>query len=754
MNDRHYAELSLELNRHIVNLLDSLSALSELAQLSIDAMDEAALLKGALGALMANQDMERCSIFLLDRDELACAAGLDWDEMLHGAALEPLSLPTRRYRNGEGLMGQAARDGALLHCRSCADDARFRQFAAGRTVTGSLLCVPIVCEERVLGVLNVFHPQPEFFSMWHEHLLLLFCQSLGRLLTNHRLTRRLNDMVEAKTAEVARQNAFVQAVLDGAPEPMMVIGRDYRILMANRVARAQAAVITGTSRCHEISHHRDSPCDGADHPCPLQQVLAGEQMVAVVHEHFNAAGETRQIELLASPLRDAEGEIVGIIESARDITERKRIEEELRKTARRLKEAQRIAHIGSWERDFATDTVQCSEEIQALLGLPAETRVWHFSDLIANIHPEDRVLVLQGYEESIRQRRPHEATYRVVAADGGITYVHTQCETAYDNAGIPLSTHGTAQDVTIGVLTEMSLKESEERFRTIADYTYDWEYWEGPRGEMLYVSPSCAEVTGYSVTDFVTQPGLIYRIVHPDDQALMEGHRADIHHDDAGTVTFRIVRRDGGIRWIAHGCRKVHARDGRFMGRRASNRDITALKQAEEQVRQLAYYDTLTGLPNRRLLLDRLERTLAQARRHHRAMAVMFLDLDRFKQVNDTLGHVVGDKLLKQVAARLVTCVREGDTVARPGGDEFVILLAEIGHPEDAARVAEKIIAVFAAPVVVDGQPLAVTTSVGIAVYRADADDDVEALMKQADMAMYAAKDAGRNTWRFYPPMP
>jgi diguanylate cyclase (GGDEF)-like protein/PAS domain S-box-containing protein len=755
MNDRHYAELSLELNRHIVNLLDSLSALSGLAQLSINDMEEGALLKQALAALMANQDMERCSIFLVEEDALVCAAGLDWNEMLVGAAPDARAVrPARRYPRDDGLMGQAAREDALQHCRSCADDARFQNFATGTAVAGSLLCVPVACEGQVLGVLNVFHPQPEFFTVWHERLLLLFCQSLGRLLANHRLTRHLNELVEAKAAEIARQRAFLQAVLDGAPEPMMVIGRDYRILMANRAARAAAPAMTAVSRCHEISHRSDTPCDGAAHPCPLRRVLAGEETVSVVHEHFDAAGTARQIELLASPLRDAQGEILGIIESARDVTERKRIEEALQKTARRLKEAQRIARIGSWERDFASDTVQCSEEIQAILGLPAVPREWNFDALIANIHPEDRVQVMQGYEEALRQRRPYEATYRVNTADGGIAYLRTQCETVYDNAGIPVTTHGTAQDVTIAVLTEMSLKESEERFRTIADYTYDWEYWEGPGGEMLYVSPSCAEVTGYTVSEFVMRPELVYRIIHPDDQTLMESHRTDIHHEDAGTVVFRIVRRDGEIRWIAHGCRRVYARDGRFMGRRASNRDITALKQAEEQIRQLADYDTLTGLPNRRLLLDRLERTLAQARRHRRSMAVMFLDLDRFKQINDTLGHAAGDELLQRMAERLVACVREGDTVARPGGDEFVVLLAEINLPQDAARVAEKIVAACARPVEVAGHPLTVTISIGIAVYPVDGTDDVEGLMKKADMAMYAAKEAGRNTWRFFQPMP
>lgn len=177
---------------------------------------------------------------------------------------------------------------------------------------------------------------------------------------------------------------------------------------------------------------------------------------------------------------------------------------------------------------------------------------------------------------------------------------------------------------------------------------------------------------------------------------------------------------------------------------------VEDLQRSERQVRQLAYYDTLTNLPNRRLLMDRLEHAVAQARRHQCSMAVMFMDLDRFKQINDTLGHEAGDELLRQVAARLAGCVRAGDTVARSGGDEFIIVLAEIAHVRDAGQVAQKLIEAVGEPVVVGEHRLMVTASVGIAIYPVDGGDDMHALMQKADLAMYAAKDAGRNAYRFY----
>lgn len=169
---------------------------------------------------------------------------------------------------------------------------------------------------------------------------------------------------------------------------------------------------------------------------------------------------------------------------------------------------------------------------------------------------------------------------------------------------------------------------------------------------------------------------------------------------------------------------------------------------AIEQVNQLAYYDSLTNLPNRRLLGDRLTHAFAQAKRFRRSMAVMFLDLDNFKQVNDTLGHEVGDELLKVVAERLHTCVRSIDTVSRQGGDEFIVVLSEINQLEDAAVVADKIMSAINQPIQIQENTLNITTSIGIAAYPINGDTVIE-IMKKADAAMYESKNGGRNTYSF-----
>jgi diguanylate cyclase (GGDEF)-like protein/PAS domain S-box-containing protein len=177
--------------------------------------------------------------------------------------------------------------------------------------------------------------------------------------------------------------------------------------------------------------------------------------------------------------------------------------------------------------------------------------------------------------------------------------------------------------------------------------------------------------------------------------------------------------------------------------------DITERKQAQERLSYLAYYDTLTGLPNRTLLGERLMLTMQEADRQERLAAVMFLDLDRFKYINDTLGHDTGDALLKEVAQRLVASVRPGDTIARIGGDEFTVVLANVAHVDDVTRVAQKIMERFTKPIRVAGRELFITPSIGITLYPLD-DASVENLIKNADAAMYHAKELGRNTFQFY----
>ena len=198
--------------------------------------------------------------------------------------------------------------------------------------------------------------------------------------------------------------------------------------------------------------------------------------------------------------------------------------------------------------------------------------------------------------------------------------------------------------------------------------------------------------------------------------------------------------------------KNIGREDKVFLGTIGIMRDITERKQTEAAIQQMAFYDAVTGLPNRTLFRDRISMSLAHVQRVNGMLAVLFLDLDKFKLVNDSLGHAVGDQLLKTVADRLANCTRKGDTVARMGGDEFTLLLPVIKHKGDAEEVADKILEKISHPFVIDGHELTVTTSIGIAMYPADG-ADIDTLLKNADIAMYYAKDAGGNNYKHYTKM-
>jgi len=306
------------------------------------------------------------------------------------------------------------------------------------------------------------------------------------------------------------------------------------------------------------------------------------------------------------------------------------------------------------------------------------------------------------------------------------------------------------QDLAEIVIAHLRLYEEKQRYKLLADNTTDVIIWCRLDTTRLYVSPSAKLLFGYDPEDLIGTRPLDF--VHPDDS---EGYRRildDLQNERVEHVVSqqRYRRKDGSWVWIEASFSLIRdANTAHATSYVAALRDVTQRKDAESKIAHMALHDALTGLPNRTLFWDRLNQTLASGERHGYSFAVIACDLDRFKSINDTLGHPAGDTLLKTVAERLKGVIREGDTVARLGGDEFAFVLGRLDQPQDASLVAQRIIDAVGEPIHIDGHQTTVGVSVGIAIGPAD-DLGADDLFKNADIALYRAKEAGRNRYSFY----
>jgi diguanylate cyclase (GGDEF)-like protein/PAS domain S-box-containing protein len=298
---------------------------------------------------------------------------------------------------------------------------------------------------------------------------------------------------------------------------------------------------------------------------------------------------------------------------------------------------------------------------------------------------------------------------------------------------------------------QRALKESEQRFRHLAA-NIPQVFWvaEPGYGRILYVSPAYEKVWGRSIETLLARADDWRQAIHPGDRARVE--EALLAPEPHGfDHEYRILQADGSVHWIHDRAFPIVGDNGDVILMTGIAEDITVRRKAEDQLLFLAHHDKLTGLPNRVLFYDRLQQSLAQARRHKSSVAVIFLDLDHFKLVNDTAGHAAGDRLLQQVSHRFREAVRSGDTVGRLGGDEFALILSELNNSKEADAAAQKLMRVLDEPFEVDGNEVFVTASAGISLFPVDGEDP-DTLIKHADTAMYRAKEAGRTNHQFYKP--
>jgi diguanylate cyclase (GGDEF)-like protein/PAS domain S-box-containing protein len=489
-------------------------------------------------------------------------------------------------------------------------------------------------------------------------------------------------------------------------------------------------------------------------------------------------------------------EIALLVEAAADISfgldclaredQRKHAENALRESQSRLEEAQRIAHLGSWNWDLSTRTLTWTDELCRIYGLDPRTHVPSFEDFIGRVHPDDRAHVQEIVAGALADRCPRSFELRIVRPDGEV-------RTIFDQSEVILTPTGEVAGMT-GACLDVTMRKLEERLERDRALILEHVAQNLPlAGILLQITAMVeAQIARARCSILLIKDGRLVMGAAPnlpkEYSLALEGREIGPTTGACGAACYRrelVITEDiatdplwDGYRELAlrHDLRAcwampIDSNKERVLGSLAVYHDrpcrptarqlmllevaarlaAVAIEHGEltDQLSHQAQHDGLTGLPNRLLFQDRLEQAIAHAQRRQQQVAVLYMDVDRFKHINDTLGHSSGDALLRQVAYRLAGCIRKSDTLARLGGDEFTIVLTELADAAEATHVARKLLESMRDPFVVDGRELFTSISLGISIFPTDGEDD-ETLMVNADVAMYRAKDMGRDNFQWF----
>ena len=464
-------------------------------------------------------------------------------------------------------------------------------------------------------------------------------------------------------------------------------------------------------------------------------------------------GSWRWVESAGTYLLD-DPHVKGVVVQTRDITERKRTEEALREAEERFRRsfddaAIGMALVGTDGRFLRTNRSLCDmlgyREVE-LLGKTFQD-ITHPDDLDADLDQVRRMLV--------GEIRTYQMEKRYFHKEGHVVWALLSVSMVHDEEGEPLYFVSQIQDISERKRAEQKIRDAEQRYRTLVEQIPAVTYIDpvDDPDTSLYTSPQIEQMLGYTPQEWQNEK-LWPKRLHPDDREriLAADKRFEAGGGEPFREEYRLLAKDDSVVWVREEAVLVRDEAGEPLYWQGVFYDLTERKALEERLHYQAFHDSLTDLPNRQLFMDRLGQALRRTRRWHNQVAVLFMDLDGFKVVNDSLGHEVGDLLLTVVAQRLRRCLRPEDTLARFGGDEFVMLIEAVDDPAQAVRVAERITEELRRPFIIEGRDLYVIASIGISLGDARTHDPDD-LLREADTAMYRAKDEGWDFRVFNPAM-
>lgn len=665
--------------------------------------------------------------------------------------------------NGRGAMGRAIRTGELTLVEDAASDptqAPWREQILKRGFHSALV-LPLKVDGTTVGGMAIFGTEAEEFSPDECELMRELAADIGYGMT------ALRDRIARQQAELSLRESerFARATIDALSKHICVLDEHGIIIAVNRAWREFAArngnpdrdcVAEGSNYLEICERAADSgDPDARQVAAALRALIAGSRSDYTFEYRCDSDTEQRWFLLKASVFPD--GGPRRLVVSHEDISQRKRSELALLASEERFRDLAELSSDWYWEQDESYRFIEMSGFVLGKLWPNQAFSIGKSRREMHELEPSRYYVGLteadwQANQALIEERQPfRDQIFQHRTADGQAVYTSISGKPVFDEQGRFRGYRGTGRDITAQLQSRKDLMVARERMRFLLSATpaviYAGEV--DPPYAVNFISDNVRNHFGYAPDDLIDTPGFWFDHVHADDRERVASELDRACQVGHGSLEYRFRRVDGSYVWVRDEPGIVRGTNGAQDELVGYMIDVTEKKHFEDQLLHLAHYDRLTELPNRVLFQDRLIQTLAQAQRNDWIAGVMFLDLDRFKVVNDTLGHHIGDELLRGVSERLGECVRAGDTVGRLGGDEFAVILSDLSKTQDARLVAEKIMRAFDQPFRLEGREIFVTPSIGITLYPADATAPDE-LIKYADTAMYRAKELGRSNYQFY----